>query len=499
MNEQNALSVLERLDPAQTQTDLGDQEELLRSILSAPTTRSGPKRDIRPRAKYVDIGPRAPRVLVVCGLAVIALAVSIAVVSLGGNGPVQHKPVQTAPHSRVHWQLAAALTGTQFQIATGNPDAVVGVTCSKGSTCLLSTGYGLDFGGGGSMFVSHDGGHTWGPSSLPANVAVTALASCPSDRWCAAGGGLLDPRTGDPAAKKPMRDPELLVSTDGGSTWTERAAPLPVEVQQLPAYNGLPAETTFWPGEIDSIACFSEDVCDILGQAQINEPDGPNADELLFLSTTDGGAHWTSQALPPIPAVQTYQLVEYPGSNETMSCSAALDCTIVATPYSPRGMATWRTRDGGKTWQQSGLISGNQGTPSLSCPTVSTCLLAGASLGSSGAGLLKSGDGGLSWSLVHVTSFPVPPHGEFLSNLTVSCQSETACFVSGGSGLTATTDGGSTWQDVSLPDNVGAVLQVSCVTGGSCAAVANPAQGAVPNQYNGGSMILTNDSISGRE
>jgi photosystem II stability/assembly factor-like uncharacterized protein len=492
MSERNAFSVLERLDPAPRQADVCEPQDLFQRILAAPPAPTDIKRALRPRAKYVDTGPLTPRVLVVCGVAVIALAVAIAAVSLGTHGTVPPKAAETTvPHPAIHWKLAAALTGTQFQIATGNPDAVVGVTCSKGSTCLLSTGYGLDFSGGGTMFVSHDGGHTWGPSSLPANVAVTALASCPSDSWCAAGGGLLDAKTGDPAAKKPMRDPELLVSTDGGTSWTERAVPLPVDVQQLPA------ETTYWPGEIDSIACFSPDVCNVLGQAQIAQANGPDTDELLFLTTTDGGAHWTSQVLPAIPSVPTYQFVLYPGSGEAMSCSTALDCTIVATPYSPQGMVAWHTRDGGKTWQHSGLNSGSQGTPSLSCPSASTCLLAGASLGSSGAGLLKSEDGGLSWSVLQVPALPPLSNAATSANLTVSCQSETTCFISrGDDGLFATEDGGATWQDVSLPGDVGAVFQVSCVTSGNCAAVANPVQGGAPNQFNGGSMILTNDTAS---
>jgi photosystem II stability/assembly factor-like uncharacterized protein len=499
MNEHSAFAVLERLDPAQHQADDSDPQKLLQRILDTPRNPTQTKRDHRPRAKYVDTRPLAPRLLVACGVAAIVLAASIAVVSIGSNRTVTPKATQTtAPHPNVHWQLAAALTGTQFQIATGNPDAVVGVTCSDGSTCLLSTGYGLDFGGGGSMFVSHDGGHTWGQSSLPPNVAVTALASCPTDAWCAAGGGLLDAKTGDPAAKKPMRDPELLVSTDGGSSWTERAVPLPVEVQQLPAYNGLPAETTYWPGEIDSIACSSQDVCNVLGQAQINQPNGPDTDELLFLTTTDGGAHWTSRVLPAVTGATTYQLVMYPGSNEAMSCSTALACTIAATPVFPQALVTWRTQDGGKTWHSALISGGHAGTPSLSCPSASTCLLSGASLGSLGAGLLKSNDGGLSWSLVKVPAFPPLSGGEFLANVTVSCQSETTCFVSSNEGLAATQDGGSTWQDVSLPSGVGEVLQVSCVARGNCAAVANPAQRGAPNQYGGGSMILTNDTASPR-
>ena len=100
-----------------------------------------------------------------------------------------------------------------------------------------------------------------------------------------------------------MRDPELMVSSDGGRTWAVRSVPLPVAVEQLPAYGGLPAETTYWPGGVDSVECSAPQVCNLLGQAQTNGTgNAGNGDELLFLHTTDGGIHWTSQVLPPIQA-----------------------------------------------------------------------------------------------------------------------------------------------------------------------------------------------------
>lgn len=41
--------------------------------------------------------------------------------------------------------------------------------------------------------------------------------------------GRLDATLGDPLAKKPMRAPKVLVTSDGGSSWTTQAAPVHVE------------------------------------------------------------------------------------------------------------------------------------------------------------------------------------------------------------------------------------------------------------------------------
>ena len=77
----------------------------------------------------------------------------------------------------------------------------------------------------------------------------------------------------------------------------------------------------------------------------------------------------------------------------------------------------------------------------------------------------------------------------------ISCTAARSCDLSlDNAGIAETTDGGTSWHQVALPAVVGSVLQVSCVLRTGCVAIANPAQGLVLNQYNGGSMILTDES-----
>jgi photosystem II stability/assembly factor-like uncharacterized protein len=505
MKTGQAYDVLISLDPAPTLNPGPVDEVLLGQILAttveqaaAPRTQTEVGRPHRRRSRR---RPTVHAVLLACAAAAILLAATLGVRSLttqssGPRHPVSsggarpQRPAAAAPR----WALAASLVGAQYEIGKGNPDAVVGLACSRGTTCLLSTGYGLDYGGGGSMFFSQDAGHTWSASTMPTGVAITSLASCADDTWCAAGGGLLDSATGDPEAKKPMRDPELMVSSDGGASWTAHPVPLPVAVQQIPAQPGFPAETTYWPGEVDDVSCPAVNVCNVLGQAQLSTGNG--SWELVFLHTDDGGLHWTSQVLPNPPGTTSYQLVVAPDQSETMSCATAAACTILAEPWTPQMGIAWRTSDGGATWQVRPLAISRQVNPSLSCPTADTCWTGPVPADGGVDELMKSDDGGLSWTPVPVPTFPPRPQVGAGGGLSpdISCVSASECALSL-SGIAVTTDGGASWQQAVLPAQVGAVLQVTCSVGGSCAAIADPAAGSTTiNSFNGGSLILTDGS-----
>jgi hypothetical protein len=498
MTQNRVFADLASLDPASDDESAHDSgelpvdEALLASILTQPQGTAIESPEENELVRVLGAKHRRHMAMLSCAAALLLSAAALAGLNASSPGP---KPLGAAGtvHSS-HWALAASLTAPQFQIATGNPDAVVGVTCSIGSTCLLSTGYGLDYGGGGGMSVSHDGGHTWQASPMGSGTAITSLASCVTDSWCAAGGGILDPKTGDPAAKKPMRDPELMVTNNGGTTWTANPVPLPVNVQQLPAYGSLPAETTYWPGEVDTVACSAVNVCNVLGQAQISNPNG---DELVFLHTDDGGVHWTSEVLPSIPSATSYQLVTAPGTSETMSCPTALTCVILASLAAPQTVVTWRTTDGGKTWNERQIPGLEQVDADLSCPTVESCW-AGPSEAIGQNGLLRTVDGGNTWTSVVLPGFPPSSTMQTGVEPNISCTSSNVCYLSlENSGLAETVDGGVSWHAVALPSLVGAVLQVSC-NGALCAAVADnadPSPGSV-NQSDGGSLILTNGPSS---
>jgi photosystem II stability/assembly factor-like uncharacterized protein len=406
----------------------------------------------------------------------------------------QHRRALSPQHHALQpaWQLAS-LTGPQFVASTENPEAVVGVVCSYQPTCLLSTGYGSGGAAGniGSTYVSSDAGHTWKQAELPTDVTTTTLASCTSATWCAAGGGLLDSGTGDPAAKKPSRDPELLVSTDAGQTWSDKSVPIPVNVQQLPAYGDLPAETTYWPGVVDAVSCSAPGVCNVIGSTGVNNPNGGLADEVVFLSTTDAGDHWASTVLPEQASERSLQLLEFGGSSVSMSCATRTNCVAVASFYglipNQGVVTTWSTSDGGVTWAEHSIAGITGMKAQISCPDVNVCW-AGPTNGSAAdpsGDVVRSVDGGRTWTLSTLRSLPQGAPWQ-----SISCVSGTNCYVSG-NGIDETTDGGRSWKAVTLPPNVGAVAAISCEPSGSCAAIANPVA-VGPDFIQGGSIVLTN-------
>jgi hypothetical protein len=504
-----AMVGLAELDPVRQEPDSGpvssrrrledwwdvDDRLLLERILATP--RSGGGQITQADFKMKRHGPARPRTWAVIGVAAL-IAVVAAIAGLVDSSPNSrlHQSVtpptkpRPAPATKTsQWQLAAYLSGVRFQAATGNPGAVVGAVCNGLPTCFLSTGYGLDYGGGGGMYVSHDSGKSWQPTTLPPNVAITTLASCVTSTWCAAGAGTLDASTGDPAAKKPSRDPELMVTTDAGSTWTTHPVPIPVNVQQLPAYNNLPAETTYWPGQVDAVSCSSPGVCNVVGHVERNsDVSGPASDALVFLHTDDGGSTWSSTVLPETADELSLQVVMQSGSSVSMACPTKHDCVVLGTLLNIAASGVvdaWQTVDGGKSWTEHRIPGLSNLTSDLSCPTVSDCWAGPMGVTpTSGPSLLHSSDGGTTWTLV--------PLGPGIGGEWISCTSGSVCYLANG-GIDETTDGGATWRRMNLPTGVGNVLQVSCIAEGSCVAIANPTI-AIPgsiNQYNGGSLILS--------
>lgn len=451
---------------------------------------------------------------------VIVVLVVVGVAAWRTTNHATQKSSTPPARSEPRWRFAASLTGPQFVIATGNPQSIVGATCGTQKLCFLSTGYGLDYIGGGSLYVSHDSGGSWVQAPLPVTTAATTLASCASASWCAVGGGVLDTKTGDPAAKKPSRDPVLLVTSDGGATWSDIAVPIPVSVQQLPAYNGLPAETTYWPGEIDSLSCSAPGQCNVVGHTQSTNPSSPNGDEFVFLRTVDGGAHWTTTVLPETPAESNDQVVVPGGQSVSMACPTALNCVVAASIFPvflPQGgvVVVWKTTNGGQTWSEhlaTGVSTLASFSP-ISCPTVDECWLVPE--GTEGAPghsipkiLLKSTNGGRTWVQVPLPSFGPPSVPTGFSVYSISCPKSSQCFAAGavetpeppdgrqcqvyggcygtGALIAATTDSGKSWHLVTLPSGVGAVVNVSCTRGSACVAVASPGGDGL------GSIVLTN-------
>jgi photosystem II stability/assembly factor-like uncharacterized protein len=413
-------------------------------------------------------------------LAAAAILAVASVIVIGAPASTT-KPKVSAPPKKAAgaWQLTATLTGPQFQMASGNPSLIAGATCTTNELCFLSTGYGLDYSGGGALYVSKDGGHTWSPVTLPADTAITTTVSCVSSTWCAVGAGRLDATLGDPLAKKPMRAPELLVTDDGGQSWTPQAVPLHLETEQIPADAQFPAETTYWPGSVDAVICNAPKSCQVLGQAQIDSPDGSTTvDRLFYLATTDAGAHWTSTQLPEQPSESSEQITMQAGTSVSMDCPSTTSCVAVAMldGFPQSSFDAWSTSDGGTSWQEHAIPGAEFLTSPVSCPSAGNCWLLAAN-----TSVLHTSDGGATWSAVAL------PYGGWEG---ISCSSASDCWVSGSS-IASTTDAGADWSTDVLPPSVKTVPQISCNHNDVCVATAIPADGILGIE-NEGSLILTN-------
>ena len=92
------------------------------------------------------------------------------------------------------------------------------------------------------------------------------------------------------------------------------------------------------------------------------------------------------------------------------------------------------TNDGGTTWSSSSPPEGVTTLSTVSCPSASVCYAGG------GSGIMKSSDGGASWS-VQDSTFPAE---------SISCFTIDECTAVGGLGIVKTTDG-RTWSPQTRP------------------------------------------------
>lgn len=440
--------------------------------------------------------------LVALGAAAVVVAASVGVaVWVSGPSAPRSTHEATPTPSGVHagnWQLTAALIGPQFKVATGAPGAIVGVVCNAGPTCFLSTGYGLDYPGGGGMYVSHDAGHSWSSSPIPSGVATTTLASCASPTWCAAGAGLLDRATGDVVGGKPGREPELMITTNAGTSWSTVPVPIPIDTERVPASAPYPASTDHWPGGVDAVSCSAPGVCTVLGQMVINGPSGRIADHLIVLRTVDGGNHWTSVVLPERTVEALDQVAAEPGDSESMSCPTPRTCVVVASLVPDSRVEgpvveVWRSTNAGATWSEHRVPGVIAISSKVSCPDTENCwMLSIRSARYPNGAVLHSLDGGASW-----TPFTKIDLGSDRRLNTIdewsslSCVSAVTCFL-GGNGIAQTTDGGTMWHRVALPSQIYEITSISCDPKQGCVALANPAGSKAAIVQNEGSLVLTN-------
>ena len=278
-----------------------------------------------------------------------------------------------------------------------------------------------------AILVSTDGGTSWTVQDLIPGVDGVGPIDCPSDTHCMAA-----------ADRVVSNEPPLLLSTtDGGATWSTQ-----------PMSSGVFG--------VDGIYCQNDSDCWLVAE----KPQGFD----LVMATTNWGESWVDQDQSSIEVSMSVGF--------DISCPSTADCVVV-------GIGSLTTTDGGSTWEKHPFSGNSPGELNgIACPSVSFCVAQGdvtsAVPANTSTEIATSDDGGGTWQV------RLQAVGGGVGDLgSPSCPTTTTCllagfgytYTSGGppngqvtywGAVTRTTDGGSTWTTVKVPQ--ASELSVFCVS-----------------------------------
>jgi len=339
--------------------------------------------------------------------------------------------------------------------------------------------------------VNADAASAGGFSATPASPQGSNVLTCPSSEVC-----YLQSTNAQPGVTPYNPVTTAYKTVDGGATWNSLSLPV--------TGNG---DT--------SMSCSSVTVCSFGVQTSPTTPQVPPAKGAVqsMLTTTDGGATWTSHvvAINPVLGVDTAldtSLVNVQGLWTQLQCFSATSCIAVALVPSDQPQepiqsggnnlgvlrtVIMRTNDGGVTWTSSVLpwstaFDGSPGwsnaqSVTLSCATSSNCVGLSSVFHSvvdnaqtSNVLVWRSADGGNTWQ----TNWAPAPALE--SSLRLTCPTTLQCYAPVAVGSTIpsskneimmTHDGGITWTFVT-PASTGSASSideynsVSCTSASTC-------------------------------
>jgi photosystem II stability/assembly factor-like uncharacterized protein len=408
-----------------------------------------------------------------------ALGLAAAVVVLGGVVASVNGLGTQSVASASSFRLASFVTIPGFQ---ASPEAIQfanNVTCPTSTDCYLEARF-MDAptaAAGDNVYVSGDGGSSWQQLTLPSGVYADTTLSCTSNQQCSFGGGKFN---GVDSNGKPIMEPVLASTSNGGSSWDLAKMPLPT--------NG--SSELLGNASVTSLQCVSAHNCNAVLAANFVHPGYNTILDNVFMQTSDGGQSWSSAILPgqPGPSAVGTGPSGSPINTNAMSCPTLQFCVASTFVSSPEGETSivWRTDDGGATWSVGSLPNGLLSPGPISCPDAQHCWIVAWPPLSSGAGgqLLESSNGGASWVDRAPTGISTAT-----AWLSASCPTDNDCWLAGqtlgpdsASVVYATTDAGQTWNQAALPKAVGAesaplkrIDTIDCDTNLTCIVLGIPA------------------------
>ncbi|HXY44274.1 MAG TPA: hypothetical protein VEH29_08805 [Acidimicrobiales bacterium] len=341
-------------------------------------------------------------------------------------------------------RAGAALSGTDWS-EVGVPSSyddglTTGVqaltSCAPESTFCMAIVYNTDVqipspdGGdavGQGVLVTSDGVHWTSYLSLPSDEIVAGL-SCPAVNDCVT--------VGAPPGEYASNASE---TTDGGQSWTVLSS-LPATVP-IDTSNGVVQQS--W--EAFGISCPTASDCYIVGTGGGVGPHPTPPESGVIIGTEDGGQTWTTTVEPQSVAVELFSI----------SCESPMSCVAVGDTAGPAPGVALSTTDGGATWlsSPSPTLDGVGDLVSVSCAGdnggLDICMAIGYA--TTGSAVIRSTDGGVTWSGWEFTG--IPSRGGLYA---ISCATADDCWAMNatpvGDPLYGTADGGSSWASVADDD-----------------------------------------------
>jgi len=150
------------------------------------------------------------------------------------------------------WSAQTVDFGRQWQRAGSLPAGVQdagSLTCVTGGSCLVTGFTATTAGHGqGAIVISADDGTTWAAAAVPAKTGLLQSVVCATVTSCVAAGTT----STTVSAIVPARG-ELLMSQDGGQTWTLSTAKLSID-------------------DVFAVACPSPRICAMVGTTWVGDP-----------------------------------------------------------------------------------------------------------------------------------------------------------------------------------------------------------------------------------
>ena len=320
------------------------------------------------------------------------------------------------------YSVAVAVDGgkrwaVRFQTPRMDPGPVI--SCGGATSCTMAGN--LAPGDRPVTYWTTDGGTSWHLTQVPNATDILTGISCATANICAITG-----ITGAPTAEQTER---VAITFDHGATWVVHYLPMGLQV---------------------IVECASPSQCYLAGQ-HVTEGNAFNNSTAVVLRYRVYASGW-----------QLLQRSVLHGLDSLygFGCNSATRCAGVAarvTETSPGSgtdhFVSIATTDGGTVWRQ-GRGPELFGGWIVSCPSRTICV-AGSAGDSSfpGALMIRSTDGGLTWSEVNLAS--AQPTASITS---AACASEQLCFAVGGQrtqppgeyavSILMSTDGGEDWSVV---------------------------------------------------